>query len=63
MVKKVIQSCPELCRREGHSPFDAQSVLPVGEHGKRATCLREAAPAKAGNATGGFFDHSHLPAH
>jgi hypothetical protein len=24
-----------------------------------ATCLREAAPAKAGNAAGGFFQHSH----
>jgi hypothetical protein len=30
--------------------FDARSVLSVREHDKRATCLREAAPAKAGNA-------------
>jgi hypothetical protein len=51
MVKKVIQ--------QGHSPFDARSVLPVREHGKSATCLREAAPAKAGNAAAGFFQHSH----
>ena len=64
MVKKVIQ--------QGHSPFDARSGLPVREHGKRATCLRVAAPglrsqshfggvgsAKAGNAAGGFFQHSH----
>jgi hypothetical protein len=29
--------------------FDARNVLSVREHGKRATCLREAAPAKAGN--------------
>ena len=28
MVKKFIQ--------QGHSPFDARSVLPVREHGKRA---------------------------
>jgi hypothetical protein len=25
-----------------------------------ATCLREAAPAKAGNAAGGFFQHSPI---
>jgi hypothetical protein len=25
-----------------------------------ATCLREAAPAKAGNATGGFFQQTQL---
>ena len=37
MVKKVIQ--------QGHSRFGARSVLPVREHGKRATCLREAASA------------------
>jgi len=30
--------------------FSGQSALPVREHGKMATCLREAAPAKAGNA-------------
>jgi hypothetical protein len=26
-----------------------------------AACLREAAPAKAGNAAGGFFQHSLYP--
>ena len=31
----------------------------VREHGKRATCLREAAPAKAESAAGDFFQHSH----
>jgi len=30
---------------QGRSPFDARSVLIVREHGKRATCLREAASA------------------
>jgi len=30
---------------QGRSPFDARSVLSVREHGKRATCLREAASA------------------
>jgi len=38
-------SCPERSRRKGRSPFDARSVLSVREHGKRATCLREAASA------------------
>ena len=45
--------------QQGHSPFGARSVLPGREHGKRATCLREAAPAKAGNAAGGFFQQPH----
>ncbi len=30
----------------------------IREHAKRPTCLREAAPAKAGNAAGGLFQHS-----
>ncbi|MDH5563856.1 MAG: hypothetical protein OEY91_09590 [Nitrospirota bacterium] len=38
--------------------FDAWSVLPVREHEKLVTCLREAAPAKAGNAAGGFFQQA-----
>ena len=50
MIKKVIQ--------QGRSDFDARSVLPVREHDKMATCLRVAASAKAGNAAGGFFQHS-----
>ena len=49
-----------LARSRWGSPlFDARSVLSVREHGKRATCLRVAASAKAGNAAGGFFQHSH----
>jgi hypothetical protein len=58
MVKKA-------CPREGGGPsskaaafFDARSVLSVREHDKTATCLRVAASAKAGNAAGGFFQHS-----
>ena len=51
MIKEVVQ--------QGRSDFGARSVLPVREHGKMATCLREAAPAKAGNAADGFFQHSH----
>jgi hypothetical protein len=55
------------CIPQGATVVCAQSVLPVREHGKLATCLREAAPAacepklasaasaKAGNAAGGFF--------
>jgi len=53
---------------KGETIVSAQRVLPVPEHGKLATCLREAAPAacapklasaasaKAGNAAGGFFN-------
>ena len=44
--------------QQGRSLFDVRSVLSVREHGKRATCLREAATAKAENAAGGFFQHS-----
>jgi hypothetical protein len=52
------KACPEPFEgfvQQGRSHFCAQSVLPVREHGNMATCLREAAPAKAGNAPGGFF--------
>ncbi len=54
---------------QGRSPSDARSVLSVREHGKRATCLREAAPAgkeRSGLSAvalakaGGFFQHSHF---
>ena len=44
--------------QQGHSHFYARSVHLVREHGKMATCLREAAPAKAGNAAGGFFQQT-----
>ena len=52
MVKKVIQQGRELLitSRRANPLFDARSVLPVREHGKKATCLRESAPAEAGNA-------------
>jgi hypothetical protein len=56
MVKKVIQSCPELCRRKGHSHFDARSVLPVREHDKIATCLREALRRRQGTPLVAFFN-------
>ena len=63
MVKKVVQQV--------RSRFGARSVLSVREYDKIATCLREAAfslrshfgeggPAKAGNAAGGFFQHSPI---
>jgi hypothetical protein len=44
--------------QQGHSHCDARSVHLVREHEKIATCLREAAPAKAGNAAGGFFQQT-----
>jgi hypothetical protein len=52
MFKKV--RCPTrptqarqdaLIHGQGRSLFDVRSVLSVREHGKRATCLREAASA------------------
>ncbi len=45
--------------RRGQPLCDARSVLSVREHKTMATCLREAATAKAENAAGGFFQHSH----
>ena len=58
--KKSVQQgreSPDVSRRVLHL-FDARSVHGVREHGKRATCLRVAASAKAGNAAGSFFQHS-----
>ena len=51
MVKKVIQQGHERLSvsRRGQPLFDARNVLSVREHEKIATCLREAASAKAGN--------------
>jgi hypothetical protein len=56
MIKKVIQSCPELCRRKGRSHFDARSVLSVREHDKMATCLREALRRRQGTLLVAFFN-------
>jgi hypothetical protein len=56
--KKSVQPCPEAARRKGRSHFYARSVCGIREHGEMATCLREAAPAKAGNAAGGFFQQT-----
>ena len=52
MIKKVIQQgrASLVASRRGQPLFDARSVLLVREHGKMATCLREAGTAKAGNA-------------
>jgi len=47
MIKKVIQ--------QGRSVFDARSVLPVREHDKIATCLREALRRRQGTPLVGFF--------
>jgi len=37
--------CSKTFVQQGRSQFCARSVLPVREHGKLVTCLREAAPA------------------
>ena len=66
--KKHALSLSEGSIQQGRSLFDARRVLSVREHGKRATCLREAAPAgkeRSGLSAvalakaGGFFQHSH----
>ncbi len=53
------RECSKKSVQQGRSHFDARSVHGVREHGKMATCLRVAASAKAGNAAGGFFQHSN----
>jgi len=51
IVEAFVQSCPKPCRRKGRSiaccipqgatVVCARSVVPVREHGKLVTCLRE----------------------
>ncbi|MDX2347492.1 MAG: hypothetical protein QNK38_01420, partial [Nitrospirota bacterium] len=55
-AQKIIQSCPEPRRRKGRSDFDAWSVLPVREHDKMATCLREALRRRQGTLLVAFFN-------
>ncbi len=43
---------------DGATVVAKQSVPGVREHDKEATCLRDAASAKAGTAAGGLFQHS-----
>ncbi len=56
--KKHALSLSEGSVQQGHSHFCVWSVQGVREHGKMATCLREAATAEAGNAAGGFFQQT-----
>ncbi len=42
--------------QQGRSLFDARSVLSVREHGKRATCLREALRRRQGTPLAAFFN-------
>ncbi len=51
VIKTVVQ--------QGRSHFGVRSVLTLRQLDTMATCLREAGPAKAGNAAGDFFQHSH----
>ncbi len=44
--------------QQGRSHVCARSVLARREHGTMATCLREAASARAGNAADGFFQQT-----
>jgi hypothetical protein len=52
MFKKVVQ--------QGHSHFDARSVHGVREHGKMATCLREALRRRQGTPLAAFFNISKI---
>jgi len=74
--KKIVQSCPEPCRRKGRESlarsrrapmawyvpegvplmFGARSVRLVREHGKTATCLREALRRRQGTPLAAFFN-------
>ncbi len=45
-----------LLRPEGRVVCDARSVLPVREHGKRATCLHEAFRRRQGTPLATFFN-------
>ena len=67
-----LQICSKKFIQQGHSQFQARSLLPVREHRKVATCLcvaasaacapklASAASAKAGNAAGGFFQQTWI---
>ena len=43
---------------EAAASFTRRAYFIVREHGKLATCLREAATAKAGNTARGFFQQT-----
>ncbi|WP_443147905.1 hypothetical protein [Nitrospira sp.] len=57
MFKKA---CPVLGLPEGKAAaaWTGGAYREVREHGQGATCLCEAAPAKAGNAAGGPFSQT-----
>ena len=46
--------------QQGRSHFGARSVLPVREHGKMTTCLREALRRRQGTPLAGFFNISKI---
>jgi hypothetical protein len=52
-------SSPEALEGKAAATWTGVAYEGVREHGQVATCLREAAPAKAGNAAGGIYQHSH----
>jgi hypothetical protein len=58
MIKKVVQQGRELlaASRRVQPLFDARSVLPVREHGKMASCLREALRRRQGTPLAAFFN-------
>ncbi len=54
--KRFVRSCPESLEGKAAASWTGGAYEPVREHGQGATCLREATPAKAGNALADFFN-------
>jgi hypothetical protein len=52
------RKCSKKSVQQGRSPFDAQSVHGVREHGKMATCLRRSASRRQGTPLAAF---SNIP--
>ena len=55
-----MRECSKRLIQQGHNHLVGGAYGGVCEHGQEVTCLRQASPAKAGNAAGDLFQHSHL---
>jgi hypothetical protein len=51
-----LEECSKKSVQKGRSHFDARSVHGVREHGKKATCLREALRRRQGTPLAAFFN-------
>jgi hypothetical protein len=57
--QRKMWECSKMALSKAAAVWASGAYGGVREHDHAATCLREAAPAKAGNAAGGLFQHSH----